>query len=92
MNVKIGPTGTKTPTERPLGAPNTSPRRPQNVLSAIFSGKKQLALSLISVATKGEVSGADQHGKTPLHFAAEKGLDDVLMALIVDKRVDVHAH
>ena len=41
MNVKIGPTGTKTPTERPRGAPNTSPIRPQNVLSAIFSGKKQ---------------------------------------------------
>ncbi len=41
MNVKIGPTGTKTPTERPLGAPNTSPKRPQNVLRAIFSSKKQ---------------------------------------------------
>ena len=41
MNVKIGPTGTKTPTERPLGAPNTSPRRPQNVLRAILSSKKQ---------------------------------------------------
>ena len=61
-----------------------------NIVRSIFSGKKQLALSLISVATKGEVSGADQHGKTPLHFAAEKGLEDVLMALIVDKRVDVH--
>ena len=41
MNVKIGPTGTKTPTERPLGAPNTSSRRPQNVLRAILSSKKQ---------------------------------------------------
>ena len=61
-----------------------------NIVRNIWSGKQAMALNVIELASREECAFPDKHGKAPLHFAAEAGMDKVLMALLVDKDVDVH--
>jgi len=63
-------------------------KRAINIIRSIHEGKKELVLSLISTTKKSDLEIADRVGKTCLHFAAEMGMSEVLIALLVDKGVD----
>ena len=62
------------------------------IVKCIWSGKQDMALKFIGLASKEELIVPDNHGRTVLHFAAQvQGTDKVLMTLLKNKCIEVNS-